>query len=73
MKPTIANGTVYFLGNGGLNAVEEDTGKTKWHVSLSRFNAASHNRSPYDRNMLYLENGTIYMVAPDGSLTAYLI
>jgi outer membrane protein assembly factor BamB len=71
MNPTIAKGTVFYLANGNLNAVEEDTGKNKWSLRLDSLNPPTHNSGPYDRNMLYLSDGTIYLIAPDNSLTAY--
>jgi outer membrane protein assembly factor BamB len=71
MRPTIAKGTVYYVGNGNLNAVEEDTGKNKWSLRLDSLNPPTHNSGPYDRNVLFLFDGTIYLIAPDNSLTAY--
>ena len=71
MNPTIAKGTVYYLANGNLNAVEEDSGKLKWNVKLDSLKSQNNFRSPYDRNVLSLFDGTLYLIAPDNSLTAY--
>jgi outer membrane protein assembly factor BamB len=71
MNPTIAKGTVYYLASGNLNAVEEDSGKLKWNVKLDSLKSQNNFRSPYDRNVLSLFDGTLYLIAPDNSLTAY--
>jgi outer membrane protein assembly factor BamB len=72
MRPTISNGTVYFIGNGSLNAVEEDSGKPKWSVRLDSLKLSRGNHgSQHDRNLIYLVDGTLYLITPDNSLTAY--
>jgi outer membrane protein assembly factor BamB len=71
MSPTIAKGTVYYVGNGNLNAVDEDSGRPKWSVRLDSLKSSGNYGSKYDRNMLYLSDGTIYLIAPDNSVTAY--
>jgi outer membrane protein assembly factor BamB len=72
MRPTIATGTVYYLWNGNLNAVEEDSGKPKWRVRLDSLQQTPSNyASTSDHKSLYLADGTLYLIGPDDSLNAY--
>jgi outer membrane protein assembly factor BamB len=66
-------GTVYILHNNGyLDTLEEDTGKRKWEARLS---GQKRSRSDDDGfsppQYLAVSSGLIYVVGPDGSLTAY--
>lgn len=74
MEPRIFKGTVYYVGNGKLNAVDEDSGRLKWSLDLNRFqNPGNNTTSQYDHNVLYFNEGSIFMVAPDNSLSVFSI
>jgi outer membrane protein assembly factor BamB len=72
-KCAIEAGTVYIIeNNGNLQALEEDSGKRKWEARLS---GQKRSRSDDDGfsppQYLAVSSGLIYVVGPDGSLTAY--
>lgn len=72
-KCSIEAGTFYVLETDGrLSALDEDSGKRKWEARLS---GQKRSRSDDDGfsppQYLAVSSGLIYVVGPDGSLTAY--
>jgi outer membrane protein assembly factor BamB len=74
-KCAIEAGTVYIIeNNGNLQALEEDSGKRKWDRRLvGQIRSRNYGDGFSPPQYFVVANGVIYVVTPDGTLTAYVM